>query len=632
MTGRILGPSTLPPEDPAGWSIVDKTIYGCTLCRRLNNAMEASRESLSYIRNGELASVDFSFDMMRYHGPSVELSNLPSDIPLSICVSMGHIYTRPVNTRNINLARYKLVDSNRITIINEDLPYLALVLYNGRFYNHSAAIITEMVAETSLVNLAKAHHKLANSLSDPNTYQVERSNFIMMLDEYLAPPEVKLDTPYGLKTVKFLLKNINFQNNSNMPLKRIQVKSALGKVYQTTIVNDMVVLKYQVLDDRDTNTIWEVEHANGQFINQNLDNNPALPYPYTYHAFRCTEVKNIESLNTPSCPTDGTGKVGVFVQQYIESIGSLHDYATANPAGMGLPIYIEALATLAEAHQGSTVKNHFMHLDSHGGNFLISTCGPEVRNCSPKHSRLTDFGAFKFRFGGLNYRVYMIDFGFSHFLGYRQLRPINHDLPQVELHNVIYSAYDLITLQRGTLAGMVDNFTYGYSQHSEYRSMKDVIIRMLVISSIMIADQIASLVNIRVQNGYAFESVDDSNVFNLDKLSSTIYNTYRTKGREGLQLYLIDYILHTITYAFEIPYQSLDKDSYSNILSLLCGIYNYTTRGYSVRDRKIYQHYLEHLPNSVLAKLNIPPAPSSLTGIPILIWYISKYVMRIPVE
>ena len=622
----------MPPEDPAEWNIHDNLIYGCTLCHRLINPQGSKHERLRELRSTgkewDLVPVEYSLNYVNYHGPSVEIAKHAKGT-VSFCVSMGHIYMVPVDIKRVNLARYKKVKTEKLTIINEDLPYLSLIYHEGYLYNLSAAIILDFVADQALVNLAKAHHKMKIARGDGNTYQTERYNFIMLLDEYLAPPEIKLDTRYGLDTVKFLIRNIDFHNNKDMPIERIQIKSALGKVYKAAVVNDLLVLKYQLLKDKGTEFIWDVERVNGETINKNLDEHPNLPYPYTYHAFRCAEAGDIENLESPSCPVQGDNKVGVFVQSYINSIGSLFDYVIANPSTSGMAIYFEAVATLAEAHQGSTVKYHFMHLDAHGGNFLISTCAPEVRNCSPRHGRMTDFGPYKFRFGTLDYRVYMIDFGFSHFIGAKRNWVINSDFDDEPLHRELFPAYDLITLQRSTLTALIVSFAEWYTGagsnvQQEHKNVKDALIRVLQVSAAMVAEQISSILS---------RLAADKGVDSLDSFVRTMYTKHQSlQNLEKFQEYLVDQVYAVANYMFSVPGAA---QQYRGHISLLCGIYDHYIHinGNWERyvDRHIYQKKLNSLPAPVMEKLGIRAPPIGLTGIPLYLWYINKYAMQLPI-
>ena len=640
MTGRLLGDSTIPPEDPQQWDLKEGTIYGCTLCHLINNPSDDSTKNLYELRQVggslDVAKVNYEIFPATHHGPSFDPTTLPSTESFSICVSMGHIYTRKIDIADVNLSRYMVVDSDNITIVNEELPVYTLVFHRGVLYNLTASVITNLNTELSLVNLNKAHHKLANARENINVYNVERYNFIRLMDEYLAPPEVKTDTEYGIKAVKFLIGNIDFHNNPNLNIDRIPVESALGKVYKTSIVNDKLVLKYQKLLSDYNKQIWDLEKINGELINSNLDHTPNLPYPYTYNAFKCANIDNVEEMKTPSCPVDDfNDRVGVFVQEYVESIGSLYKYVIANPDVNGLATYLEAMATLAEAHQGDTVRHHFMHLDAHGDNFLVSTCGPEVRSCDNRHTRVADLGGFKFKFGTLGGRVYMIDFGFSHFLENYRDDPLNSDLPEVSLGNRLYPAYDLITLQRGVLPSLIINFRIS-SDHPR-PGLAKTLTKVLTISALLTAENIVDMVEERIRT-YRLVPLDarENNsrvmLFDVDTLSAMIHDI-SSGGRniEPVQLFLIDYISKLSKAIFEFDLELLKELKFNRILSMLCGLHTYNTRKSREMIRTIHQMHVHHLPDSVIKKLKIRQAPSNITGIPLLLWYISEYGIRLPI-
>ena len=655
MTGRLFGPTTLPPNDPAEWDLKPRLIYGCTLCHRLQEPKKAKRQRLYELRGGEIANVDYRFNFMDYHGPSFDVTTVKETDPISLCVSMGHIYYRKVDLSTVNLARYKTFKADKITIVNEDLPYKALILHEGQFYNLSAAVLLDVVAEKTLINLAKAHHKMVNAKQDAQTYQSLRFDFIKLLDEYLAPPSIKLDTQYGLNAVKFLIRHIDFQNNRGLLMDRIPIKSAMGKVYRTKITNDDIVLKYQLLDDDGAVYIWDLERQNGELINRNLDHQASLPYPYTYHAFRCAEMADLENLQSPSCPLNGQNKVGVFVQAYVDSVGSIHKYTTANASSSGLPMYIESMATLAEAHQGSTVEHHFMHLDAHGGNFLVSTCDENVRICGQSHKRVSDFGGYTFQFGTLGHRVYLIDFGFSHFLENKRDWVINSDLDNTPLGSELLPAYDFITLQRGTLASLLTNFAKWYnaaepSVKDEHANLRLSMTRVLQLSSMMVAEQIIALLKQRLARGHELHPLDTHDAvgiaedpeqqmysdLDLETVSQNLLDVYQKReSLEDAQLFLFDYADTLMTYLLDVPHHLIKRTDYDELTTLLCGMYDYKYQNDKVLDRRLYQRQLNQLPVSVVEKLQMNDSAvalsKKLSGIPLYLWYVNNYAMRLPI-
>ena len=646
MTGRLLGDSTLPPEDPAEWKLNEKTIYGCTLCHILNNPESDAINNLHELRqvNGglDVEEVKYELQPVEHHGPSLDLATLTQDGPVSICVSMGHIYLRNIDIKDVNLSRYMMTtDSNRITVVNEDLPLYSLIYHNGVLYNLTASVITNFEAELSLINLAKAHHKLSNARTDPNVYETERYEFIKLMDEYLAPPEVKTDTMYGIKTVKFLVEHIDFKNSPRLKLNKIMEDSAMGTVYTVPFINDHFVLKYQRLEDDYDLMVWENERVNNEYINKNLQSRPDLPYPYMYRHFRCGEIWDLGELKTPTCP-DGDEEIGVFLQEYIESVGSLESFIRANPDVKGLAVYFEAMATLAEAHQGDTVQHHFMHLDAHGKNFLISECGPKVRSCDNRHSRISDFGGFKFKFGTLGGRVFLIDYGLSHFLDTYRKEPINSDLPNVEFGNKLYPAFDMITLQRGMFSLLFTEFVSNFLKDKEkYTPMFNAMTKTLLITTLLGAVNIIGMVMTRYED-YGPPTLEKNmdpaslaSIFNVRNLVVKIHDLLDTENvLEEVQLFLYNYIKKISKKIFEAD-DSLMETSFNAVIQFLCGFYLFRAykRGVmkTVLIRTIRQTDIMPLSDKVLEKLKIPQAPAGITGIPLLLWYVNKYSIRLPI-
>ena len=142
LTGRLLGSVLLPPKNPAEWNAGLNNrrdiIYGCSICRRLVDPSNG-KEYLHEVVDGTQRAVDYYVQIYNRHTPSFRLSELPDNV--SICFSTGHMYFRPLNIDDVNLQRYKTVETDAVTVVSEDVPYLALIYYNHKLYNLSASVI-----------------------------------------------------------------------------------------------------------------------------------------------------------------------------------------------------------------------------------------------------------------------------------------------------------------------------------------------------------------------------------------------------------------------------------------------------------------------------------------------------------
>ena len=640
MTGRLLGSVVLPPKNPAEWEIGlnnrRDVIYGCALCRRLLDPSLNGREYFYEVVDGTQRAVDYYIQIYHRHGPSFQLSELPDDV--SICFSVGHMYFRPLDVSNVNLRRYKVVEADTITVVDEDVPYLALVYHDHTLYNLSASIITDVVSSAVLVNLAKAHHLLQRSISTPQVYEAMRLEFLRLADEYMAPPEVKLDTPYGQKAITLLVSQLRPTTEHGLRLNKLQESGAFGVMHRTNFVNDKLIFKYQLLDSITAFDIWENEERNVGFINSNLSQRPDLPYPYTYSVRRCrvNDPHILTSLTVPYCPSTGRYNVGLLVQEYIESIGTLYDYLNGHYTESP-PMIVEALATLAEAHQGSTVKYHFMHLDSHPNNFLVCDCS-KARNCTANRGRVVNLGGANYWFNPSR-RLYLIDFGLSHFLDDSPTECINSDVGG-QITSELLPAIDYITTIRTTLPNMI-------SRMLEYRGklVGDVdvvdelnsLVRaldqcraMLVITAVMCAKNVVQLINARQDSYIRRYGGDDTGEYQVDVnwLSRRVYEL-ANDGLDTVRLFLIDYV----NWMFELL-EKEQRTDFSDIPAMLCGYYFYNDvdRNVIASIRQIYQRHFEHLSASVLDALNIRPAPTELSGIPLCLWYMYQYGVDVPIR
>ena len=393
---------------------------------------------------------------------------------------------------------------------------------------------------------------------------------------------------------------IDFRNNRDIRLQRLNVKSSFGTMYESIISGVRLIFKYQWINTDNLRTMWEIEQRNNQYINENLENNPDLPYPYTFKTYQCGPIRDISHLIIPVCPFDGIPSVGISVHQYIDSIGSL--------TGDSLQLMLEAVATLAEAHQGDTVIHHFMHLDSKPDNFLISRTST---------TREVGFDGFIYHMGTTGYQLNLIDYGFSHFLDDEEQQPRNADIPNgTVLGNELYPAFDLITLIRNLLPKL-------------FGRMFNELSGLVKITALMFAEQIIGLLKARIRRRHLFKASNRPSELKPECLSEQLYSLYTQRNSlEDVQLFLCDYTDRFI--ADVISRGKLGTD-HKLIIFLLSGYYMYRNPYSSTLegDRTLYQRKLEPLPDTVLLKLGISKV--SMTGIPLYLWYNYMYGVEMPI-
>lgn len=611
MTGRLLGEVYLPPENKSDWDLAQSTIYGCPLCYLINSQQSHDH---SQLLNNFGHPINFEFKHHTKHGLSIQLSDVPSGT-YTISASMGHIYFRPLE--NFKPSKYKIVEADKITLLKEDQPAYELYVHQGKFYNSYADIVVGVEAEQVLIGLTKEHHKLVQLGLHADQYEQMRNEFIKILDEYLIPYSIKLDTEYGQRAIKMIVKNLDFNLPHSARLRRIKVRSAFGKIYLSELPIDRVIFKYQKLNLRHQRRVWNSEMRSNQMINHNLDTQPNLPYPYTFQIYRCGEM-NIDELTEPTCPDGDT--VGVFIQEYIDYSGSLNYYIARYP-NQSLDYLFEAMAVLAEAHQGDTVQYHFMHLDAHMGNFLVSECRQDDRICSISNSRTVDFGGFKYKFDRHGVRIYLIDFGFSHFLDGEPKRPLNSDLPSdVQLTDDLYPAYDFITLYRSAMYGAVSSIIND-DVDEEYQRL----IMAMKIGAAMIGYQIRELASRRVLyeeddlRDISYKPLDKVPILNVEEVARFIYDLTDDELQPTL-IKLVDKYMKTVIRGLSGRKVSLA----SQVLNILVGIYQQKDENFTYVDRNIYIEELEPLSAESLRLLGITEPVPNLTGIPLYLWYMKS--------
>ena len=615
MTGRLLGDVSLPPIIPIDWELKPGTIYGCPLCHIVNNDDDTE---LWEIIDDDLTSIDYYVNPLNYHGPSVSpgiIERLMPDTTVSIGVSMGHLYLKATS---IDSSRLTNQLDGQITILDEDLPIDRLVYHMGSFYNLGANVVVNFTADQQLGTLATMHHRMESVRDNMELYTQVRVSFITALDNYLLPDGVSLDTEYGLKTLAMITSKVA-NNNREIPLTPVDIQGAFGTVYKGKLKKDTLVYKYLKYNDD-----FMIEKFNNQYINDNLDHHPNLPYPYTFDSYACGHIGNIHRLNHPTCQLSESPEYGMMVMDYIDNFGTVRELIKT----LGIPLYIETIATLAEAHQGNTVKHHFMHLDAHGGNFLVSRCSAEDRICDLRHWRVVDFDGLNYKFGTRGYRVYMVDFGFSHFLD-SERDDHKGDVPaSVPLNDTLYPAYDLIGFNRSVLPELVMSVlkrlvggtTDGTAEWNN-------VIRILKISACVLITQIMTLAATSMSVRQPTTTTDDVDVMNLDSLVEYIsgLDDLSVASVQEIFIIIIDELANKL---IELPADQLNNPLYYDLIRLFSGGLS-VFRGaeelvIDFSDRTYYQQNIEPLDESILKQLNISEPPTDITGLALYLWYLQQ--------
>ena len=638
MTGRLLGATTLPPETPTNWHLKPATIYGCPLCHQLNTR---EIEPLWQVNPStvDLESVDHDIYIVGRHGPSISIASVEAaiipewrqDWAISICMSMGHVY---LSRTNFTLNSIPALEVDELTILGEDLPINSLIYHQGSFYNVAATIIADLTSDERLGSLATLHGRLESARDDSELYSQLRVDYISTLDDYLLPDGVSLDTSYGLRTLDRIATDAA-RDNPNIPLTTMAIQGAFGIVYTGKLRRDTLVYKYLDVSEQLRADSYAIEKLNHRYINDNLNQLPNLPYPYMFDSYSCGLIEDIEELTQPTCPrVDGDPAYALIVQSYINNIGTVYSLIKF----LGLPLYIETVATLAEAHQGDTVQYHFMHLDAHGNNFLVSRCSPMDRICDLRHERRVNFGGLSYVFGTFGYRVYMVDFGFSHILGTQRNIMKGHVPESVPLGGTLYPAYDLINIGRSLLPILIRTILQLLVEAKHNNN--DVLIarlqvewqrftKLLQIHASMLAQQIITVVKLVLQFTTIAPSAvtegEDVNVLNFNELLLFL-NDLSDLEVSDVQDLIVMVVDRLATELANLKLEDLSDPLYLDLIKVFTGsVPLFRSRGgyNGPTDNTYYQQFLRPLSDSTHEALGITESPSSeLTGIPLYLWYL----------
>ena len=621
LSGRLFGDVELPPRDPSEWQHNTNCVYGCCLCYQLKHGPT----KLYYASDAqELIPVNFPYSIQDEHGHTLNLEQLPDNV--SVCMSVGHVYARSL---------YGVIDSREyqplsddvkvITILNLDLPYGALVKVKGKLYNRGATIV-EAPSTIALVGLSTMNYRLSKALGDFKYYQLERERFIHDLDEFLTEPWITSDTEVGLQASRVIVENSTLFNTC-LPLYKMMESGYYGVMFQSRINSQKLVFKYM-----NTETNWQVaenEVSMVQLINENLERRPDLPYPYTFTWQWCARF-DIHSQAVPVCPPATTkSNIIALVQEYIDNVGTLHIAIERFDSSLAVLMVIESIATLAEAHQGDTVQNHFMHMDSHTGNFLVSRCTD--RTCNLNNTRLTNLGGYHYLFGRYGFKVYLIDFGFSYLIGSLPKKSLNSDI-HWEIDGLM-PAIDLITLLRSAVPQLTLKVMNEYSASTQRGTVSPELVKawdqckkLLKLTAVMVVEHVVNLTwKTRTQYGMPTEQpIPEGDEY----LHPVFVAQYLSSLREvETAQHVVLTVLDGLISKFEKDYtlHLTDVEMYKKNFNLLSGIYYFDYDSGETLARFINQKTIDPLPERVKHRLGIKhEEPAGLQGIARFLWYLSS--------
>ena len=631
--GRLFGAVELPPVDPRLWDSNPNYVYGCTLCYQLKHGPEPLLTLPNDVGVDDvvLTPVEFKYVLQSNHGPTLYTKQL-SDQPVSICVSMGHIYWREL-ADIINDHEYRALPKvESITILDHDLPYGALVYADGVFYNRSAAVLTTTSLQTSpptsvaLVGLNAMNQRLRQWLDHPLYYQHERQRFIHDLDDIITTKLITNDTSFGLRATRLIVENSQLFNTC-LPLQPTTTTGSYGVMFQGRINAEKLIYKY--LDGRASPSVVNNELAIVRVINDNLQHRPDLPYPYTYSYGLCGAF-DYRLLTSPTCPPmyPHGADVVALVQEYLDHVGTLKDVINKFDPNTALNLLVEAIATLAEAHQGNTVQHHFMHLDAHGGNFLVSTCD-NTKTCRHRNTRTTDLGGLTYKFGLHGYKVYLIDFGFSYVIGSGAQSSLNGDVAWTV--DRLMPALDLVTLLRSTLPKLARRVLHEHSRRqrttsaSTWKRCK----KLITLTAVTLVEHTMRLTReARLRNRLSVDPIDEINCLDADSVAQFLSSLDDVNVARRAVLTLLARL-------YDVVYDVIDDvtdniiddviDDVEYVLEMLCGIYYYEDAEKPNVERvarTIEQRDVPKLPDAIKRELGINQVePVNLRGLARFLWY-----------
>ena len=646
MTGRLLGEVSLPPEDASCWSLAAGTIYGCPLCHLLNNRTSTAK---LYILQDDLRVVNATVYPSRHHSSVIAADDIDmtTSRPVAVCTTLGHVYLKEVGTIPWG-RRPTVLTATTLAVSSFDLPEGHLYYFRGRFYNLDAPISDASHRQTS--ELERQHSELEQLRSEHLAYHTQRRVYLTTLVGYLLPTGVNLDTSYGLLTFGQLFKPL-VVNNPDIQLRPFSLQRIQGQVrpqnpnrsiiYYATLRRWKLFYKYLDLNTANSMRRYSLVRANAQRVNDNLEHHPNLPYPYLIESARCRLITDVNQLTAPTCSPAAVGReYAMLVTNYLDHIGTVGQLI----ARFEVPLYVETVATLAEAHQGSTVKHHFMHLDAHGHNFLVHRSEKE----SSRRYRFTDLGGLKYKFGSFNFRVYLIDFAYSHFIddGNRRTDHKGYVPADVLLADTVYPAYDLISLNKTVVPKLVVSSlrtAWGYHDTSELIAYDDYTerrwyncVKLLKISACVLSDHITTMcarARLLDESKRQQSSVD---VMDLESLVAYVGQHYQ-QPRARVQNVLLDLIDALTEELTNLDRVEMAHDNLYELVRVFAGSVS-AYRGADHRyyaelvDKTYYQQFITPLDPTILERLGITGSPpKQLTGLALYLWYLqASGVIKLP--
>ena len=597
FAGRIFGTVELPPKHYQQWNIPNGIIYGCPLCYQLNNPH-------GQLYDDQNNPIEIELYIQPDHRPRVNIKWLTElDAPVSIGVSMGHIYATYIEPNNFDgYEQLEVYPSSQLSILNIDLAPGELIYHNGTLFNRGA-ILVNVGAEIALVGLGHMNDRLRRSLGNQNLYTMERERFIYDLDTYITIDTTTNDSEYGYYAIKLIVSNSNLLNTT-IPITRLNTYNAYGVMYRGQLNREKLIYKYLLLVP--DHNAFMLEKKNLEMINRNLDSKPNLPYPYTYQATKCGKF-NLSKQSYPTCPSieQGDGNVGVFIQEYIDSYDTVFDAIGKAPGMDKINILIETIAVIAEAHHGDTVKHHFMHLDPHGENFLLSNCSDKT--CSLNIERTVNLGGIEYKFNTHGFKVYMIDFGQSYFIDNGPMDMGDCDY-EGRFDGTIIPAIDLIIFAKNVFPEYTTSILReGGEVWNSYKNILRITAMVLVKNTVEFFTKIKGTLTEPI----GVDSVDpgDTNSV-IDYIVS--YHDQPIEQQQHAILKLTNYLFSAM--------EGVGSANIPELINVIIGIYVDTGTYFS----KIVDGEIHRLGSSVCKELGIRQPPEDVIGLGLYLYYLSE--------
>lgn len=627
----LYGAYDIPSETNEMVALSEGLVYGCPLCYKIDKPHQRDNfECCYYYYNTPLSTFEhLSYETIipnSEHNTIIDPNAVDTNYNYMVGISQGHAYYYKVSSA-INLDE-KLVFSYPIQLAMETLSFNDVFITKGRIYvdREYLTYITpaELLFEPRLVK--KYNSFIYQINTKPELYEIFRNQYLDDLNPVNTNKALTLDTYVGLQSFKIISDNLDYYQLEKIfefhKLNSAEA-SAFGVIYEGKSKNHpetRLLFKYQKASGLETG-LWYKEVENNNLINQNLNYNPNLPYPYTFSSYFCNQSTNkLNNLKSPKCLSSGQGKqIGVIVMEEIENSQSLKSYIINNLLSFQykLSLFLDTLAILAQAHYGEMPHN-FMHLDAHTGNFLVSTCGASSLTCR-KHNRLTlrtIYGNYYSGRSGLT--TYMIDFGLSYFITQGQQVNSSGDFIDQHFNGQIYPAYDFITISRYVLNGI---YLYTNLSADERIILYNIILLYTTTTYKNVWGMAKSIITGNPNESWyepaplteaPIEKIDMTG--NIDSILSQLVRANSEFGRQK--------IVQLITYKSLILFNTDSK--FKKLLDICLGYYD---TGYGIIYRNISQRKLANIPEPLLQKLMIDYKALrnyKLSNIADFIFYVSK--------